>query len=1374
MRQWGCLLGSFAAMLLLVLFLARDGSYDEMTNPVRRSLRSIIPWQQHGVSLIAENHNRVVLDNGIVKLIFSNPEGNVIGIQYKGLDILEMGNEEDNRGYWDLVWKKNTTDKLQATKFKVITARPDQAEISFLRTYDVSLGNGTNIIPLTVDKRYILQRGASGFYAYGIFERLEGWPGVQDMDQIRMVFKLEQAKFDYMALSDTRQRMMPIAADRGNGEQLAYKEAVLLTDPSNPEFRGEVDDKYQYSIEDKDNKVHGWISTDESVGFWMITPSDEFRTGGPFKQDLTSHVGPTTLSMFVSTHYAGKDLGIKFEEGKAWKKVFGPVFVYLNSAPSSKNSTSILWNNAKQQLLKEVKIWPYNFTQSKDFPSSDQRGSVSGQLQIHDRYINESLLPASSAYVGLAAPGEVGSWQRENKGYQFWNQADEEGRFILKDVRPGNYSLYAWVPGVVGDYKYEGDITIIPGCNIKLDNLTFEPPRNGPTLWEIGIPDRTAAEFYVPDPYPTLLNNLYNHIPSENFRQYGLWARYGERYPHGDLVYTVGVNNYTDHWFYAQVTKNTGDETYVGTTWEVVFELHNVTNPGIYTLQLALASAHNAEVQVRINSQSDKRPLFSTKLIGGDNAIARHGIHGFHVSAGSLEMQKTGRRSLRHWGWLVGTLAAMLILVVYLVGEKKYEKTTPKTSTLLLRKILERYPRTQRQGMNILKMPTSGRNFARPPYPGINMVTNNNGRRIIARTENPRVSMLRSQSQIRLDNGFLQLTVSRPGGDVIGIKYKGSDNLLEHKNLRNNRGYWDVVWNKPGESLHYVDKLQATKFRVIVATADQVEISFIKTYNVSQQHSAHAVPLDVDKRYIMRRGRSGFYAYAIFECREGWPEMKMEQIRMVYKLQHEKFQYMVLSDTRQTFMPKARDRKNGEQLAYPEAVRLTKPSNRAFKGQVDDKYQYSMEDKDNKVHGWISTDNSMGFWMITPSDEFRSAGPMKQGLTSHVGPTTLSMFLSTHYAGKQTGIELKRGEAWKKVFGPVFVYLNSTPRSNNSTSTLWNDATVQMAEEVKRWPYNFTQSEDFPPSDQRGSVSGRLIVHDRYMSKSLLSASSAYVGLAAPGEVGSWQKESKGYQFWTRADKQGHFLIKDVRPGNYSLYGWVPGIVGDYKYEADIEIKPGSKIQLANLTYEPPRNGPTLWEIGIPDRSAAEFYVPDPYPTLMNKLYNNDHSDKFRQYGLWKRYEELYPDHDLIYSIGVNDYRHDWFYAHVTRSTGKERYVGTTWQIRFKLNSVMSQGNYTLQLALASATSSEIQVRFNDPSVKQPHFSTGLIGGDNAIARHGIHGLYWFFSVNVPSSLLQEGTNTIYLTQSRGGAPFRGVMYDYIRLEGPSIRHPDT
>jgi len=60
-----------------------------------------------------------------------------------------------------------------------------------------------------------------------------------------------------------------------------------------------VDDKYQYSCENTDNTVHGWINfdSDEPVGFWMITPSNEFRNGGPIKQDLTSHVGPITLSV---------------------------------------------------------------------------------------------------------------------------------------------------------------------------------------------------------------------------------------------------------------------------------------------------------------------------------------------------------------------------------------------------------------------------------------------------------------------------------------------------------------------------------------------------------------------------------------------------------------------------------------------------------------------------------------------------------------------------------------------------------------------------------------------------------------------------------------------------------------------------------------------------------------------------------------------------------------------------------------------------------------------------------------------------------------------------------------------------------------------
>lgn len=94
-------------------------------------------------------------------------------------------------------------------------------------------------------------------------------------------------------------------------------------------------------------------------------------------------------------------------------------------------------------------------------------------------------------------------------------------------------------------------------------------------------------------------------------------------------------------------------------------------------------------------------------------------------------------------------------------------------------------------------------------------------------------------------------------------------------------------------------------------------------------------------------------------------------------------------------------------------------------------------------------------------------------------------------------------------------------------------------------------------------------------------------------------------------------------------------------------------------------------------------------------------------------------------------------------------------------------GLYTLRIALASAADSELQVRINNP--ESDHiFTTGLIGKDNAIARHGIHGLYRLYGIDVGGNLLSVGDNTIYLTQTRSIGAFQGVMYDYIRLESPS------
>lgn len=127
-----------------------------------------------------------------------------------------------------------------------------------------------------------------------------------------------------MAITDVKQRVMPMPEDLlpDRGKQLIVPESVLLVNPINPDLKGEVctymkslnsnnkmmytnlqnrqmqvDDKYMYSMDNKDSGLHGWISSVPIIGFWTIFPSQEFRNGGPTKQNLTVHTGPTCLAV---------------------------------------------------------------------------------------------------------------------------------------------------------------------------------------------------------------------------------------------------------------------------------------------------------------------------------------------------------------------------------------------------------------------------------------------------------------------------------------------------------------------------------------------------------------------------------------------------------------------------------------------------------------------------------------------------------------------------------------------------------------------------------------------------------------------------------------------------------------------------------------------------------------------------------------------------------------------------------------------------------------------------------------------------------------------------------------------------------------------
>jgi len=50
----------------------------------------------------------------------------------------------------------------------------------------------------------------------------------------------------------------------------------------------------------------------------------------------------------------------------------------------------------------------------------------------------------------------------------------------------------------------------------------------------------------------------------------------------------------------------------------------------------------------------------------------------------------------------------------------------------------------------------------------------------------------------------------------------------------------------------------------------------------------------------------------------------------------------------------------------------------------------------------------------------------------------------------------------------------------------------------------------------------------------------------------------QGYQFWTRANEKGYFSINNICGGDYNLYAWVPGFIGEYWNNIVLAITPGS------------------------------------------------------------------------------------------------------------------------------------------------------------------------------------------------------------------------
>jgi rhamnogalacturonan endolyase len=620
---------------------------------------------------------------------------------------------------------------------------------------------------------------------------------------------------------------------------------------------------------------------------------------------------------------------------------------------------------------------------------------------------------------------------------------------------------------------------------------------------------------------------------------------------------------------------------------------------------------------------------------------------------------------------------------------------------------------------------------------------------------NPPVTITDGGETVTMDNGVLTMTIRKSDANLLSLLYK-SNNLLH-----GGQAYWNVYGSTPtsGVAVHTQTKGQPSVFTITQDPTknggEMGEIELLFPYKGANSTTddglgtvtAPTEPLDIAIRYTLKRGDSGFYGWTSVSHKPGYPAFDLEACGTCFKLDPKTFDHLTIDSRRDKQMINGYDWMHGTPLNLKEARRMTTG---IHQGEVEHKYDYSMLYSETPAYGWSSSTKDLGIWIINPTTEYISSGPIKVDYTGHIdlkdtptaNPTLLFGWLSFHFGG--VAIAIGQDEDWQKVIGPYYVYCNSGATPDD----MWHDALARAAVEKKEWPYDWAKMDGYANAQDRGAVTGSLTVKDPQQASA--TAADAWVGLAAPPYMAtdqqnkpfnvSWQTDGKNYEYWVHADDKGAFTIH-ARPGTYELYAFNNGILGEYS-KADVTVEAGKTADLGNLTWVPVRYGKQIWDIGIPNRSAEEFR----------------HGDHYWTWGLYNLYPQEFPN-GVNYVIGKSDYSKDWNYVQPPTLTADGKYTGTTWKITFNMDTVPT-GTATLRLGICGTRNTTIDVGVNG----HPAGSTGLLPSSGVMHRDGIRGVEYYSNIPFDTSLLTTGTNVITLT-THARAWTDGVLYDYLRLE---------